>query len=697
MQPKLEFDVIDSGIGMTDQQVARIFEPFVQADSSVTRRFGGTGLGLSISQKIIEALDGTLTAKSVVGNGSVFTGTIRPCVDRANLKFITHDEFNKFKKATQVARKHDEIELSQGRILVVNDGDANRRLISLILTRAGCDVEQATNGQEAIEMADRSQFDLILMDMQMPVLDGYSATKLLREQGFKQPIIALTANAMQGDEEKCLSAGCSGFLTKPVNMDRLLESVHDALAGTEQYETSMDEHFVEDHQNVDEIHANVDENRLEDQISHNEISKAEKTQQEELFDGTSKKPHCTADQQAANEAEFETQSAEIESDIKEPNEQPKQKHLEGCFDARATFHSIFEIAIDAMLTAWNHKDYVTLAEVCEELKDASLAFGIHNVALELDPVIASATKGEHTELVVTLRHFEQTIQPLSRVKFTFGPYAQNIEPKSETPTVLYDSDEPLELSVGRSQELNDKISRHQVEPTIECTLPVDDAEFEEIVHQFLLQLNGKLHSMDHALQNHDYHQLASDAHWLKGAGGTCGFPAFFDPSCALEQAANIADQAGCEAQLGEIKNLTSRLHLAGSSSNEKSGRNVPATSADDNHSTLPIDVVVRPKIRSRLPIAEPEFREIVVDFVDQLEKKIIEIKQACQDAEFDTLAEHAHWLKGAGGTCGFSEFFEPSLELEQGAKSNSLGVCKKSVQMICEIAEQIDVPETSAV
>ena len=611
------------------------------------------------------------------------------------MKFITHDEFNKTKKATQVARKHDEIELSEGRILVVDDGDANRRLISLILTRAGCDVEQATNGQEGVEMADQSQFDLILMDMQMPVLDGYSATKLLREKGFKQPIIALTANAMQGDEEKCLSAGCSGFLTKPVNMDRLLESVHDAMAGTEENETCMDERFVEVHQNVDETDQIVAENELEDLSCYAESSNREETLLEEKREETPVYPQLTTDQQTASETESPT--AEIDSDNNTPNEKPKQKHLEGCFDARATFHSIFEIAIDAMLTAWNHKDYVTLAEVCEELKDASLAFGIHNVALELDPVIASATKGERAELVETLRHFEQTIQPLSRVKFTFGPYAQKIEPNSETPTVMYDSDEPLDLPVTRAQDSYDQISHKQVQPTIECTLPVEDAEFEEIVHQFLLQLNGKLHSMNHALQNHDYHQLAADAHWLKGAGGTCGFPAFYDPSCALEQAANIADQSACAAKLGEIKNLTSRLHLAGSSNNEKSNRCAPATSSDDNKSTLPIDVAARPKIRSRLPVAEPEFREIVIDFVDQLENKLTEIKQACQDADFETLAEHAHWLKGAGGTCGFAEFFEPSLELEQAAKSGNLNVCNKSVQTICEITQQIDVPETSAV
>ena len=117
--------------------------------------------------------------------------------------------------------------LPAGRVLVVDDGDANRRLIKLILEKAGCTVTEAENGKLGVQKATATEFDLILMDMQMPVMDGYKATTTLREAGLKTPVLALTANAMTGDREKCLAAGCDDFLTKPVEIDEVLRTVAD--------------------------------------------------------------------------------------------------------------------------------------------------------------------------------------------------------------------------------------------------------------------------------------------------------------------------------------------------------------------------------------------------------------------------------------------------------------------------------------
>ncbi len=222
-EPRLVVDVIDSGIGIPQDKIDSIFDPFCQADNSVTRQFGGTGLGLTISKRFAEALGGCLKVESQPEEGSRFTleidaGAIDPdsLVDSPpksdSLGF--HQDRNSL----------DAIQLS-GRILVVDDGDTNRRLIRLLLSRTGLTIVEACNGQEAVDKATRDSFDLILMDMQMPVLDGYLATQRLRELRVNTPVVALTAHAMAGDRDKCLKAGCDGYLTKPVNQDDLLTCV----------------------------------------------------------------------------------------------------------------------------------------------------------------------------------------------------------------------------------------------------------------------------------------------------------------------------------------------------------------------------------------------------------------------------------------------------------------------------------------
>ncbi len=224
----LAFDVIDTGVGIPKDKFEAIFDPFVQADNSVTRKFGGTGLGLAICRRIVEAMGGTLTLKSEVGKGTVFTATAEvkpspdaPLGDAAQSDVITAAS----RKALPAA-----VEVLRGRVLVVEDGDTNRKLIDLILRRAGLEVVTAENGKLGVEAALASSFDLILMDMQMPVMDGYTAAQTLRDHGMKLPIIALTAHAMSGDEQKCRAAGCSGFMTKPIHADLLLKTAAAAIA-----------------------------------------------------------------------------------------------------------------------------------------------------------------------------------------------------------------------------------------------------------------------------------------------------------------------------------------------------------------------------------------------------------------------------------------------------------------------------------
>jgi two-component system sensor histidine kinase/response regulator len=223
--PRLAVDVSDTGIGIAPENLNSIFEPFVQADGSITRRFGGTGLGLTISRQIAERLGGSLEVKSEVGRGSQFAVKIAagPMLGIRMLDAPVQDVQPTPKPAARP------VHLSQASILLVEDGATNRKLIDLVLRRAGARVTMAENGQVGVERARAQKFDLILMDMQMPVMDGYQATALLRRDGFKIPIVALTANSMKGDAERCLAAGCSGFLSKPIDGERLLHGVLAAL------------------------------------------------------------------------------------------------------------------------------------------------------------------------------------------------------------------------------------------------------------------------------------------------------------------------------------------------------------------------------------------------------------------------------------------------------------------------------------
>ena len=216
-------DITDTGIGITDEQIKRIFDPFSQADSSTTRRFGGTGLGLSISRQIAQKMGGDIATKSIPGVGSTFTITIDPgCLAEVARITIEPGQTESYIAPKLVEKQ---IRFHNPHVLVVDDGETNRYLAALVLSRAGVVVSMAVNGEEALQMAAVTQFDAIFMDMQMPLMDGYTATRELRKLGNRVPVIALTANVMQDDEIKCRESGCDAFLAKPISAARLLNSL----------------------------------------------------------------------------------------------------------------------------------------------------------------------------------------------------------------------------------------------------------------------------------------------------------------------------------------------------------------------------------------------------------------------------------------------------------------------------------------
>jgi PAS domain S-box-containing protein len=197
--PQLTISVIDTGIGVPEDKQQSIFDPFVQADTSVTRKFGGTGLGLAISRRFAQALGGDITLRSEPGKGSVFTVRI----DTGPLDGVRMLEPQQALAASEeiAIESQSRWQFPPARVLVVDDGDENRELVTVVLEEIGLRVEGAENGQVAVEKALRGDFAVIFMDVQMPVMDGFTATRQLRLGGIKTPIIALTAHAMKGFEE----------------------------------------------------------------------------------------------------------------------------------------------------------------------------------------------------------------------------------------------------------------------------------------------------------------------------------------------------------------------------------------------------------------------------------------------------------------------------------------------------------------
>jgi CheY-like chemotaxis protein/HPt (histidine-containing phosphotransfer) domain-containing protein/two-component sensor histidine kinase len=226
---RLSIQVTDSGIGIPSDTLEAIFDPFVQADNSVTRRFGGTGLGLAISRRFARLLGGDLVVRSAPGSGSTFTVTIDPG-PLEGVRLLEPDETMAVAREA-VSDGSGNWEFPSARVLVVDDGDETRELLQLVLEEVGLKVEGAENGQVGVDKARSGRFDVILMDMQMPVMDGYRATSVLREEGLQTPIVALTANAMKGFERECLEAGCTAYLTKPVYLDALVEELAGLLGG----------------------------------------------------------------------------------------------------------------------------------------------------------------------------------------------------------------------------------------------------------------------------------------------------------------------------------------------------------------------------------------------------------------------------------------------------------------------------------
>ena len=217
------FEVIDTGEGMSAEMVERIGEPFAQGDASTTRRHGGTGLGLAITKRLVDRMGGVIDVESALGKGTRIAVTLPAEKPRDAGMIENPSETVRPEKPAAAAPRPDS--LAGLRVLLAEDAPPNQRLIRMLLEKAGAEVTVVPDGLQAVEATLGGGYDVVLMDMQMPEMDGYDATATLRERGYAGPVVAMTAHAMSNDRRRCLDAGCTDYMSKPVHRQHLIDMV----------------------------------------------------------------------------------------------------------------------------------------------------------------------------------------------------------------------------------------------------------------------------------------------------------------------------------------------------------------------------------------------------------------------------------------------------------------------------------------
>ncbi len=210
----IKFSVKDTGVGLSQESIKKVFESFVQAEGSTTRNYGGTGLGLSISKSLVAQMNSELKVESALNKGSIFHFTLSLKKTKLTERLLLKEEI-------------EDVNLDGLTVLLVDDNKVNRFMALTFLEQKGCIISEAENGKEAIELISTNQFDIILMDVRMPVMDGFQATKIIRDElNLFTPIVALTANALKGDSDKCLAAGMNDYLSKPFTKEQLFHKMN---------------------------------------------------------------------------------------------------------------------------------------------------------------------------------------------------------------------------------------------------------------------------------------------------------------------------------------------------------------------------------------------------------------------------------------------------------------------------------------
>jgi signal transduction histidine kinase/CheY-like chemotaxis protein/HPt (histidine-containing phosphotransfer) domain-containing protein len=479
--PTFRIDVKDTGIGMAPTALASVFDPFVQADVTVTKRFGGTGLGLAISRKFARALGGDITVVSKEGHGSTFSAFL-PVGDIGSGRLLQPDEIDHLHEAVAV-HTTSTWQFDGGKVLVVDDGAENRELVRVVLEEAGMTIDECENGKIGVEKVLENAYDMVLMDVQMPVMDGFTAARLMREQGVDIPIIALTANAMKGFEEECLKNGYSAYASKPIDIDTLLALVAHYLNGRKVGEEGR-----------------------------------QRIRLPQLQAG-----HTVAGQEGDVAAQEASLLAPVVSRLADhPKLRPVIRRFIEKLDQETEKlnHSLIE------------QDYAEVAELAHWLKGSAGTVGF-DVFTEPARMLEQAAKNKDAG---NLRKQMTCITALTRA--VVSPGEDNGEAQ------LAANDVRLKKSDSAPEPLSQQpiISRYAAHPKLQGA-----------VQKFVDKVQIEITAMDQAATQNRYKELASSAHWLKGAAGTVGYDAFTEPAAHLELLARGEKREDIERQLVQLK------------------------------------------------------------------------------------------------------------------------------------------------
>jgi len=493
---RMQIAVIDTGIGMSEAQLATIFEAFIQADASITRRFGGTGLGLSISRKLALAMQGDIVVTSKEGEGSTFMLTL-PVGDIDDVPVLSVDEvYDSFSELESVTEKN--WTFPSCRALVVDDGPENRELLSVVLGDLGIDIETADDGKQGLDAAIAGEFDVILMDIQMPVMDGYEAVAAMREQGIKLPIVALTANAMKGYEQKVIGAGFSHYMTKPIDLDRLTSLLAQLLGGT----------FVESEISVG---ADASGNANENASSIDSDSSA------------------VVSTMAAQNPKFEAIAKQFVQRLDE-----RLQKMEQCLESET---------------------YTELAQHAHWLKGSGGTVGFSQFAepaRELELAAKASDGVQASQMLDVIRDIHGRIEFISPADP--GLASENVSRLPESVAQSAFGVSQIESSGSRA----DNDSEHATGPIV-STLPMDNARFRGIVEKFLPRLDDQLAQIRTALDQEDFTEAARLAHWLKGSGGNVGFEGFTPLAVNLQTSAKASDLQQSRLALESVETYAQRV------------------------------------------------------------------------------------------------------------------------------------------
>jgi|GEM_PF-449836 len=670
-EDELQVRISDTGIGMTPEQLAKIFDPFVQADNSVTRKYGGTGLGLSISKRIVEALGGEIEATSEPGIGTVLSFNVK-IGDCKQTEKVSAETDNKRRLETKKQGKEvNSTDLYGGTVLLVDDGDANRKLISLILTKAGCEVTEATNGKIGSDLALEYNFDLILMDMQMPVMDGYQATRRLRENGFKGPVMALTANAMSSDRALCEDAGCDDFLAKPVDIDLLLETVA-------KYITPESRPQESSNHAVNAVNA-----------TGASISRMESTA--DLTNSLSKETSVASPLKI---------SAEIA---------PRQIEMSNTTSPTPEIENVEMIVVDPepvqVQLSEDAAEFVAGANLLEieTSEESDVSFIESNSPIELgdfehffaeklgaiENAIREGTFENLTDLAKSIQ-----VEASKRSIDSINLASENLISACEAEPLCLDNVTHLvrELNVISDELFNEFIS--------EDSMLVD---YSKSVRKRVAHIKRGWELKNFRLMRKSFEKLQCDSY-------VTGRSIIGDALVGLIRCCDERDTVGLNNQLTPfLKTIRSEMTVTGMYDCSEFQQQQEGFSGGfrGEAATVGLDVGPSPRsgirvevktesakvaspIYSTLPAGE-DFREIILDFIPQIESKFQKMEGAISSESFDELSNLAHWLKGAGGTCGYNDLYEPSLELEKAALAKDREACRMCLDLLVALAQRIVV------